>query len=232
MVFLSFNTAITPADDIGGELDDADDGEEVPSTLRLRHKWVIWKQLMSTGTKAMAYGESTKQIATCETVEEFWRTWDRLPQPSELLTKRMVLNVADGFHILDALMVFREGVLPQWEDVANADGGHFQFQLKASLGKGQIDEYWNNLILGIIGGCIDPVDMITGVRLVDKLGAGRSNSTGNIRVEVWFNDIKRHKAVQTLQRNIERCLATKTLEGRIGLVPKAELKNHKLTRHQ
>lgn len=46
------------------------------------------------------------------------------------MANRMVLNVADGFHVVDALMLFRENVAPQWEDPMNADGGHFQFQFK------------------------------------------------------------------------------------------------------
>ena len=33
----------------------------------------------------------------------------------------------------------------------------------------QVDEYWNNLVLGMIGATIEPANMITGLRLVDKL---------------------------------------------------------------
>merc|ERR1719420_2517110 len=148
----------------------------------------------------------------------------------------MVLNANEGSNTIDALMIFRDGITPQWEDEANADGGHLQFQFKPAMGGGQIDEHWNNLVLGMIGGTIEPVDIITGVRLVDKLsGAAGHRGTGSagwIRIEVWFSNYRNTKDVQLLQRNVERCIATKTLEGRIGPVPKLELKNHKLTRHQ
>jgi len=236
MVYLSFNTAITSAEEVADGHEEEGEavepvGGDVASSLPLRHRWVVWEQLMASGGKSIQYSESTRQIASCETVEEFWKTWAQLPQPSELLSHRMVLSVSDGFHIVDALMIFRDGIKPQWEDAANADGGHLQFQFKASLGGGQIDEYWNNLVLGVIGGTIEPDDVITGLRLVDKLSGGPRGS-GNLRVEVWFSQLKDTRAVQTLQWNVERCLATKMLEGRIGTVPKAETKNHKLTRHQ
>lgn len=233
MVFLSFNKAITPAEEIADDHDEEVllDGEVVPPGLPLRYRWVVWEQLMAASGKSIQYSESTRQIASCETVEDFWKMWQQLPQPSELLSNRMVLNVTEGFHIVDALMIFRDGIKPQWEDEANADGGHLQFQFKASLGGGQIDEYWNNLVLGVVGATIEPIDMITGLRLVDKLVGGRSIG-GSLRMEVWFGQLKDTRAVRALQRNVERCIATKTLEGRIGVVPKAEMKNHKLTRHQ
>merc|ERR1711974_52389 len=99
-----------------------------------------------------------------------------------------------------------------------------------SIGGGPLDEYWNNLVLGVIGATIEPVGMITGVRLVDKLAGSRGS--GNIRIEVWFNELRDTSAVQQLLRSVERCMATRTLEGRLGTVPKAETKVHKMTRHQ
>lgn len=231
MVFLSFNPAISHPEENTDENDEETVGDgEVVGNLPLRCRWVVWEQLMASGGKTIQYSESTRQIAACETVDAFWKAWGRLPQPSELISNRMVHNNADGFLIVDALMVFRDGITPQWEDEANADGGHFQFQFKASLSGGQIDEYWNNLVLGVVGATIEPSDMITGVRLVDKLSGSRGS--GHLRMEVWFSNFKDTKAVQLLQRNVERCIATRTLEGRIGTVPKAEVKNHKLTRHQ
>lgn len=231
MVFLSFNLCITSPEDIGDE-NDYDTANDTNSTgsLPLLYRWVVWQQFMSTGAKSSQYSESTQQIASCDTVEDFWRTWAQLPQPSELLTNRMALKLEGSMHFIDALMIFREGITPEWEDGANAEGGHFQFQLKGSLSGGQIDEHWNNLVLGVIGGTIEPAHIVTGIRLVDKLSGTRGS--GNLRIEVWFSQFRDTEAVKLLQRNVERCIATRTLEGRIGVVPKAEIKNHKLTRHQ
>lgn len=32
-------------------------------------------------------------------------------------------------------------------------------QLKPQIGGGQIDEYWNNLVLGMVGGTIQPAEV-------------------------------------------------------------------------
>ena len=36
-------------------------------------------------------------------------------------------------------------------------------RLKPNIGGGQVDEYWNNLVLGMIGATIEPANMITGL---------------------------------------------------------------------
>merc|ERR1712007_229650 len=135
--------------------------------------------MQSSDTKAAQYSDATHRVASFSTVKEFWKYWSHLPQPSELLDgKRFVREAGDTRNVVDALMMFREGIKPEWEDEKNASGGHFQFQLKPTLSGGTIDEYWNNIVLGMIGGTIEPAEMITGVRLVDKLN------------QVWFTNFE------------------------------------------
>mmetsp|Transcript_6811 Transcript_6811/g.15782 ORF Transcript_6811/g.15782 Transcript_6811/m.15782 type:complete len:232 (-) Transcript_6811:11-706(-) len=231
MVLLSFNSSVTPPEDLE-DLHGDDQDSEIPDELCLQVPWVVWRQLASPG-KSVPYEQSTKQIGIMTTVEEFWQLWDQLPQPSELLARRMAeKGVEEAPSVVDALMIFRDGVLPQWEDVANAEGGHLQFHFKASLGGAQLDEYWNNLVLGAVGNTLEPVGMITGLRLVDKITTAKGSVPSTLRMEVWFGDSSDPKAVAALQRNVETCVATRMLEGRLGSVPKAELKHHKMTRHQ
>ncbi|CAL1170656.1 unnamed protein product [Cladocopium goreaui] len=200
--------------------------------LPLKCSWVVWQQRAApkstSGTSSSHYEESTTQIASISSVEEFWQTWERLPQPSDLLTRRMAEKNLDGSedcHYVDALMIFREGVLPQWEDAANSEGGHFQFHFKTSTGAAQLDEYWNNVVLGTLGNTLEP-DMITGLRLVDKITGPKGGVPSTLRIEASWCGLavlkirRRTGAVAALQRNIESCLATRTLEGRLGHVPK------------
>merc|ERR1712100_167740 len=103
-------------------------------------------------------------------------------------------------------MLFRDNIRPTWEDPVNAEGGRFQYQFKPSLGGGAIDEYWNNIVLGMVGGTIEPAEMITGIRLVDKLNQGRSPT---IRLEIWFSNFADTERVDLLQRNVEKCMTTR-----------------------
>merc|ERR1712185_887417 len=106
--------------------------------------------------------------------------------------------------------------------MGNAQGGHFQFQLKPNVGGGQVDEYWNNLVLGMIGATIEPANMITGVRLVDKLSGPRAANV--IRIEVWYSQPEEGMSmVNLLRRNVEKCIATK-LDGSLGVAVKCDTK--------
>ena len=72
-------------------------------------------------------------------------------------------------NIVDALMIFKKGISPMWEDPLNTEGGHFDYRFKpGQVQPSQIDEYWNNIVLSIVGGTIEGVEHITGVRLVKK----------------------------------------------------------------
>lgn len=195
--------------------------------MPLRYPWVIWEQIMqSSDGKTAQYSDATHKVSTFSTVQEFWKLWNHMPQPSELLEqKRMVREQPDGLHVIDAVMIFRDNIRPEWEDKMNSSGGHFQFQLKPTIpgGGGQIDEYWNNLVLGMIGATIEPANMLTGVRLVDKLSGPRAANV--IRLEVWFTNHDDTNAVNMLRRNVEKCMATH-LDGTQGQAPKCETKAH------
>lgn len=224
MAYLSFNKSVNH--DLKFTTEDPDDdegllGQEMP----LRYSWVVWEQLVTQDGKAASqYSDVTHQVSTFASVQEFWKIWTSLPQPSELLEhKHMFRKHADGDQLIDALMIFREGVRPEWEDKANASGGHFQFQLKSTVGGGQIDEYWNNLALGIIGATIQPASMITGIRLVDKLSGPRAANV--IRLEVWFQSYDDIQAREALRKSVELCMATR-LDGSLGQPPKYETKSH------
>eukprot|EP00929_Paragymnodinium_shiwhaense_P098964 TRINITY_DN604_c1_g1_i1.p1 TRINITY_DN604_c1_g1~~TRINITY_DN604_c1_g1_i1.p1 ORF type:complete len:238 (+),score=66.21 TRINITY_DN604_c1_g1_i1:140-853(+) len=212
--YLSFNTKISPGMSsvqapTAAELEDMKSKDP-----RLSDTWVIWEQIMqSSDAKNAQYSDATHKVAQFNTVKGFWRYWNHLPQPSELLDgKKFVRETAEGRSIVDALMIFRDGIKPEWEDAKNETGGHFQLQLKPTIGGGSIDEYWNNIVLGMIGGTIEPADMITGIRLVDKLSLSR---VASVRIEVWFSNWEDAERVDLLQRNLERCMVLK-LDGSLG----------------
>jgi len=174
---------------------------------RLHSSWTIWEMLQKGKKKDdFDHGSAT---ASFSTVKGFWNHWNHLPQPSELFDgKKFVRERPDGQSVVECLMLFRDGVKPAWEDPTNATGGHFQIQFQYKTGPAQIDEYWNNLVLGMVTDTIKPAEMITGVRLVDKLGAS-SPLRQFIRIEVWYSNHKDTGTVDLLQENVEKCMATK-----------------------
>ena len=211
--YLSFNKQIV------GELPASGDGTDAP----LRHRWVFWEQAREEEPCA-SYNELTREIASISSVLDFWRVFSSIPQPSELLSPSDSTRPPST---VGSYMLFKEGVRPEWEDKANSDGGHFQFTLSlTTVRKGDLppsvsslallDEFWNNLILAMIGGVLAEEGAVTGLRLVDKLRGNKNGnrSGGHLRVELWFRDFAGTK-IDALKRSVEVALRTR-LGGALG----------------
>jgi len=222
MPHLSFNESINPDLKLGKKVEtDATPESAVSESMPLAYKWTYWEQ---PSREDKDYSELTQKVLDFSTVQEFWKFYGQVPQPSMLLGKRLTREQPDGVLAgIDSIMIFRDGIRPEWEDKVNATGGHFQFQLKPDVGGAQLDEYWNNLVLGIIGSGIAPASMITGIRLVDKLSETRGAKV--VRIEVWFSNREDAQAVAALKKNVEKCMA-KHLDGSEGQAPWCATKNH------
>lgn len=228
-MYLSFNDKVSPDMATFQQPTEAELEEMRQTDPPLKHTWAIWEQIMATAENKAKYAESTHRVASFNSVKSFWSYWNHLPQPSVLLDGKKFVRESDGLkNVVDALMIFREGVKPEWEDDANKTGGHFQFQLRPDLGPGVIDEYWNNVVLGMVAGIIEPSDMVTGVRLVDKLSQKATRQAmASIRIEVWFRDCDETEQVEALKKSLERCMASR-LDGTHGSTNnlKIEIKPH------
>jgi translation initiation factor 4E len=227
--WLSFNESVSGKGSFGLPEEESEDIKEaLKQPMKLKDTWVLWEQVVQDGSKAANYGDNTKQVTSFSTVQEFWAIWNGMPQPSELLTgsgMRIMRNQV----AIDAIMIFKDGVKPEWEDKLNQTGGHFQIQLKPNTGGGQIDEYWNNLVLGMVGGTLEPSDMITGLRLVDKLGGQKTVNA--IRIELWFAKYNDQNAVNLLKKNMEKCLGTRVDGSVAQLTTKPDMKPHSTIKH-
>jgi len=225
MSFLSFN-AVHGKGDFGIPEDDDDDVlEALCEPMKLKYTWLLWEQVVQDQGRGGNFNDAIRKVTHFSTVQEFWAIWNGIPQPSELIdSKRLVREQASGKSVaIDALMIFRNGISPEWEDPMNNAGGHFQVQLRPNIGGGQIDEFWNNIVLGMIGGTIQPAEMITGVRLVDKLSG--SKAVHAIRIELWYTKHSNESVLATLKRNFEK-IAAMRLDGTISRFPEPEEKKH------
>eukprot|EP01066_Platyproteum_vivax_P001652 Platyproteum_vivax@DN120_c0_g1_i2.p3 len=80
------------------------------------------------------------------------------------------------------------------------------------------DEYWNNLVLAVIGATLEPPMMVLGLQMIDKIT--------HVKVEVWFADFDSPER-ELLRQNIETVLCTR-LDGSLDpLIIHMEEKPHK-----
>ncbi|KAJ1605158.1 translation initiation factor if-4E [Cryptosporidium canis] len=222
--YLSFNEAIEPTLTLPSACNVEIPDDLISRPLPLSHDWVVWEQLNMETRKDSDYSNATKPVAKFSSVQQFWWLWHHIPQPSELLRgKRMVRESSDGSKCaVDAVILFKEGIQPMWEDPMNATGGHIHFRAwQASVIPGELDTMWNNLVLAVIGGSLKSSSIVNGIRLVDKLGGNK----GNIRVEIWFSDFSNQTAHHALLQEIET-LMSRLLDGSPCVPPHFEVKSH------
>jgi len=92
-------------------------------------------------TPQIAHGgwmEDIRRVVDFQSVEEFWGTYHSIVPPSQLPTKA-------NYYL------FKDGIMPAWEDPANKDGGKWSIQVPRDKTKAAIDKMWIYTMLTAIG---------------------------------------------------------------------------------
>lgn len=164
-------------------------GDHRPSSPPLAHQWVFWEHRGfpkggGHGGHDSAYHHAIGYLGECSTVGEFWSIFNNIPQPSQFFAappQRWPRPLIGSRHV-EGWSLFRHGVQPEWEDPQNATGAELQFST-GSLE--QVDQWWHECALTLIGNLAPESEHITGMRVIDKCKKG---SQPVYRVEIWFTE--------------------------------------------
>jgi hypothetical protein len=165
----------------------------------LQNEWSVWEHRKATA--AGDYGSNMTKMCSFNTVEGFWRFLNFTPCPSDMFTTDQGSTKFNDRDV-EGISVFKKEVRPEWEDPKNMHGG--EFFIRKTLSVAQLDQWWEDLLLGIIGETVDPTEVITGVRVVDKSTKGKVL----YRLEVWFecNAENDPQLVEQIKENISAAL--------------------------
>ena len=111
-------------------------------------------------------------IYTFSTVEDFWRLWNNITPATELRLG------TDYF-------LFREGIMPAWEDDKNRNGGRFVLKgpslnnISAS-DKARLDKIWLWMVLALIGESLPNSELIHGLVFTPR--------TFGTKLSLWTRD--------------------------------------------
>jgi len=107
--------------------------------------------------------DDIKRVISFDSVEEFWGLHNNIVPPSHLPPKA-------NYYL------FKEGIIPAWEDEANKNGGKWSIQLPKEKNRTIIDKMWLYTMLAAIGETFDlalaeskgdsteePASLVTGV---------------------------------------------------------------------
>jgi len=92
---------------------------------------------------AQGWMEDIKRVISFDSVEEFWGLYNNIIPPSQLPQKA-------NYYL------FKEGIIPAWEDEANKNGGKWSIQLPKDKNRPSVDKMWLYTMLAAIGETFDP----------------------------------------------------------------------------
>jgi len=78
---------------------------------------------------AQGWMEDIKKVISFDSVEEFWGLYNNIIPPSLLPSKA-------NYYL------FKDGIMPAWEDEANKSGGKWSIQLPKDKNRGNVDKMW------------------------------------------------------------------------------------------
>ncbi|KAG5342414.1 Eukaryotic translation initiation factor 4E-1 [Termitomyces sp. T112] len=102
----------------------------------------------SVAAAAQGWMEDIKRVISFDSVEEFWGLYNNIIPPSQLPQKA-------NYYL------FKEGIIPAWEDEANKNGGKWSIQLPRDKNRGNVDKMWLYTMLAAIGETFDPSPVIS-----------------------------------------------------------------------
>jgi len=93
---------------------------------------------------AQGWMDDIKRVISFDSVEEFWGMYNNIVPPSALPQKA-------NYYL------FKEGIIPAWEDDANKNGGKWSIQLPKDKNRMHVDKMWLYTMLAAIGETFDPL---------------------------------------------------------------------------
>ena len=120
------------------------------------------------------------RLAAFNSIEEFWSIYNYLVRPNQLPTA-------------SELSIFKEYILPLWEDPNNSKGGKIFIKLKKEYGA----RCFENLVIGFIAGEFQSQE-ISGVNVAVK--------NHEHVLSVWIQDASNKDAIDRVSKSILRIL--------------------------
>jgi len=97
-----------------------------------------------TSAAAQGWMEDIKRVINFDSVEEFWGLYNNIVPPSLLPQKA-------NYYL------FKDNIIPAWEDDANKLGGKWSIQLPKDKNRANVDRMWLYTMLAAIGETFDPL---------------------------------------------------------------------------
>ena len=150
-------------------------------THKLEH---VWTWFAHTTATSCGYKSATVELGNFETLNDFFRYYNNVPFPSRVFCgcEALYLPKVHGGCYVTGYAIFRDGVLPMWEDNRNTRG--CDVCARFSYARDNLVDLWFDATTSLVTGSIS--DNILGLRLVYRT----DRRTGDVtqKLEFWLED--------------------------------------------
>jgi len=181
--------------------------------LKLKTPWTVWENIALSTQKDQSeesWKKSIVKVVTVSDLNSFASMWNKLPyhKPSQtfffdksrMLTKKFQIKDRDDLQQINAINIFRNEIMPSYEDPANRNGGFYRIEIGDTPAE-ETDKAWQDLILALIGETFKLSDQVNGIRVVDR----SKPPAFTVRVEIWVKYNK--NAERQVSQDFEKSLA-------------------------
>jgi len=146
----------------------------------LQNRWSMW---YFKNDKAKDWKSNQRLIASCDTVEDFWALFNHLKPPS-------------GLQAGCDYSFFKEGIEPMWEDPRNIEGGRWLINLQRHQRNVDLDMFWQETLLCLIGEIFDPYSD-------EVLGAVVNIRPKGDKLAIWTADAEKKNQIMNIGKNMK-----------------------------
>jgi len=170
---------------------DSDVNTEMMIKHPLQNQWTLW---FFKPDRAKGWEENQREVICFQTVEDFWSTHNHIKSASEL-------SAGCDYSL------FKSGIKPMWEDPRNNEGGRWLISLDKKQRTSDLDSYWLEVILCLIGEAFDE-------HSDDVCGAVVNIRPKGDKLSIWTANCKNKDGILKIGHKLKE---------RLGIQPKSTI---------
>jgi len=161
--------------------------------LKLKTRWAVWENFATTPSQYQSddsWKNSINKTLVFDDLRFFAKMWNNLSyhRPTQAFFYDPVKKVNRKFEVkgrtemeqIVGISLFRNDITSEWVDPENKNGSEYQMMLDDCQNPEFVDEFWQQLVIRIVGETLPHSDQVNGIRLIDK-----SKGELGIRLEIW-----------------------------------------------
>ncbi|KAJ8974357.1 hypothetical protein NQ317_001318 [Molorchus minor] len=168
----------------------SDNELDIPMDYSIKHPlqncWTLWYY---ESDRSQSWEKNQKEIASFQTVEDFWSLYNHIKPASEL-------RQGSDYSL------FKKGIRPMWEDDANKKGGRWLLSLERKQRNNELDRYWLDILVRLSEHSDELCGAVVNIRQKgDKIGIWTANADNRGAVMEIGGKLKR-KTTTTSTHNV------------------------------